>query len=406
MPAPNRNAGIDGRGMESRLPTWVAKALGLNRAAKQKERGETIASSSRPNRKISGTKLFHALLLCSGGAFLAYLIWKIGLREIWHELRSLGWGLIPLIMAEGIAEMIHTLGWRHCMNEPYRNLRWFFLFRVRMAGYAINYLTPAATLGGEVTKGTLLASAHKGPGAVTGVLIGKLCFGFAHLLFVLTGSIFIVATVKLPTALWVAMLFSSALIASGIGIFFVIQKRGKLGVMVRWLAQRKLGGRLLQKAAAGITEVDEALKSYYRERPGELLRAIGWHFLGYLIGIAQTWFFFSLLNRTSWVVAASTWFLGMWFDLLTFAMPLGLGTLEGSRIIALRAVGYNALLGMTYGVALRLAQLFWAAAGLVIYALLASGKNAESSSNLPSRELRAGSYPDGAKARAPVRNKT
>jgi conserved hypothetical protein len=335
---------------------------------------EVIASGSRPNQ--FATKLFHVVLVAVGGAFLAYLIWKIGPREIWRELSSLGWGLIPLVMAEGVAEMIHTLGWRHCMNQPYRSLPWFFLFRVRMAGYAINYLTPTATLGGEVTKGTLLASAHKGPGAVTGVLIGKLCFGLAHLLFVFSGSIFIVATVKLPTALWAAMLFSSALVASGIATFFLIQKRGKLGTIVRWIAARKLGGRLLQKAAAGITEIDEALKGYYRERPGELLRAICWHFLGYSLGIAQTWYFFSLLNRTSWVVAAATWFLGMWFDLLTFAMPFGLGTLEGTRIIALRAVGYNALLGMTYGVALRLAQLFWSAIGLVNYAFLATGQNA------------------------------
>jgi uncharacterized protein (TIRG00374 family) len=309
-----------------------------------------------------------------GAAFLAYLIWKIGPREIFREFTSLGWGLLPLILAEGLAEMIHTLGWRHCMNEPYRSLPWFFLFRVRMAGYAINYLTPTATLGGEVTKGTLLASAHKGPGAVTGVLIGKLCFGFSHLLFVVIGSIFILSTVKLPPALWIGMLFSSALVTSGMVIFLFIQKRGKLGALIRWLAARKLGGPLLQKAAAGITEIDEALKVYYRERSGELPRAIGWHLLGYSLGIAQTWYFFSLLNRASWVVAAATWFLGMWFDLLTFAMPLGLGTLEGSRIIALRAVGYNALLGMTYGVSLRLAQLFWAMVGLVNYAFLASEK--------------------------------
>jgi len=362
--------------MESRLqPAWLAKVLGINRTGGRRDRRESVESHSPSNRDHSGTKPFHFALLAVGGVFLAYLIWKIGPREIWGEFTSLGWGLIPLVLAEGIAEMIHTLGWRHCMNEPYRSLPWFFLFRVRMAGYAINYLTPTATLGGEVTKGTLLASAHKGPGAVTGVLIGKLCFGFSHLFFVLAGSIFIVATVKLPLALWLAMLFSSALITSGMVIFFVIQKRGKLGAIVRWLAQRKLGGRLLQRAAASITEVDEALKSYYREHPGELLRAIGWHLLGYSIGIAQTWFFFSLLNRTSWVVAASTWFLGMWFDLLTFAMPFGLGTLEGTRIIALRAVGYNALLGMTYGVALRLAQLFWAAAGLVNYAFLASRKS-------------------------------
>jgi uncharacterized protein (TIRG00374 family) len=321
------------------------------------------------------------VLLGIGSAFLAYLIWKIGLGEIWREFTSLGWGLIPLVLAEGIAEMIHTLGWRHCMNEPYRSLPWFFLFRVRMAGYAINYLTPTATLGGEVTKGALLASAHRGPGAVTGVLIGKLCFGFSHLLFVVAGSILILWFVKLPAALWIAMLLSSLFVTGGLVVFLLIQKRGKLGVLVRWLAERKVGGRLLQKAAASITEIDGALKVYYRERSWEVPRAICWHLLGYSVGIAQTWYFFSLLNRTSWVVAASTWFLGMWFDLLTFAMPLGLGTLEGSRIIALRAVGYNALLGITYGVALRLAQLFWAAAGLVNYAFLASRKVPNQSSH-------------------------
>jgi uncharacterized protein (TIRG00374 family) len=318
------------------------------------------------------TKFFHTILLALGAVFLAYLVWKIGAREIWRELTSLGWGLIPLVLAEGIAEMIHTLGWRHCMNEPYRSVSWFFLFRIRMAGYAINYLTPTATLGGEVTKATLLASAHKGPGAVTGVLIGKLCFGFSHLLFVVIGSMFILSRVKLPMALWLGMLLSSALVTSGMVVFLVLQKRGKLGALLRWLVERRLGGRFLQRAAAGITEIDEALKVYYRERAHALIFAIGWHLLGYSIGILQTWYFFTLLNRTSWVVAAATWFLGMWFDLLTFAMPLGLGTLEGTRIIALEAVGYNALLGITYGVSLRLAQLFWAAAGLVNYVLLVS----------------------------------
>jgi hypothetical protein len=38
--------------------------------------------------------------------------------------------------------------------------------------------------------------------------------------------------------------------------------------------------------------------------------------------------------------------------------------------VAFKAVGYNALLGMTYGVALRLGELFWAGFGLVSYGLL------------------------------------
>ena len=31
------------------------------------------------------------------------------------------------------------------------------------------------------------------------------------------------------------------------------------------------------------------------------------------------------------MVAAAVWFLGMWFDLLTFAVPMNAGTLEGTH---------------------------------------------------------------------------
>ncbi|MDB6123402.1 MAG: hypothetical protein JWQ71_2395 [Pedosphaera sp.] len=318
-------------------------------------------------------KKLHAVLLLLGVAFLTWLVRKIGVREIWHELASLGWGLIPLILCEGVAELIHTVGWRHCLNGPLRSLPLTLLFRIRMAGYAINYVTPTAMLGGEVTKAALLASHHEGPEAVSGVLIEKLCFAFSHLLFVALGSLVIVWRIQLPRPLWMAMLFSSALVGAGILAFLLLQNYGKLGVLVRWLATRNIGGRVLQQAAGKITEVDEALKVYYRKQRLALVFAICWHLLGFSVGIFQTWLFFHLLHQnTLLAVAAGTWFLGMWFDLLTFAVPMNLGSLEGSRILALKAIGYDTLLGMTYGLALRLALLFWAGFGLVSYALLAS----------------------------------
>jgi uncharacterized membrane protein YbhN (UPF0104 family) len=318
-------------------------------------------------------KKLHTALLVLGAGFLLFLVWRIGLEELWRELVSLGWGLVPLVLAEGVAEMIHTVGWRQCLSEPHRSLPWAFLFRTRMAGYAISYVTPTATLGGEVTKAALLASHRRGPEAVSGVLIGKVCFALGHLLFVVVGSAVVLWRVKLPPALFGAMLLSSGLVASGIAGFFLLQKHGKLGGLVRWLAARKVGGRVMEKAAQDITAVDEALKAFYRERPEGVLLAVCWHLLGDSVGIVQAWLFFSLLKQdASLTTAASSWFLGMWFDLLTFAVPFNLGALEGTRIVALKAIGYNALVGMTYGVMLRLALLFWTGFGLVSYGVLAS----------------------------------
>src|SRR6478736_5221681 len=120
-------------------------------------------------------KKLNLILLCLGVGFLAWLVCGIGAGELWRELRRLGWGLLPFILGEGAAEMIHTLGWRRCLSGPYRLLPWSLLFRIRMSGYAINYLTPTASLGGEVTRSALLASHYRSPEAVSGVLIEKVC---------------------------------------------------------------------------------------------------------------------------------------------------------------------------------------------------------------------------------------
>ncbi len=318
-------------------------------------------------------KKLHTVLLVLGVVFLVYLLRNIGVGELWRQLTLLGWGLVPLLLSEGAAEMIHTLGWRRCLSGPLRSLPFWLLFRVRMAGYAINYLTPTAALGGEVTRATLLASYGRGSQVVSALLIDKACGAFGHLLFVVIGAVVIWRQVKLPAPLGAAMIFAAGLLAAGIIAFLLLQVYGKLGAVLRWLAKRHIGGQKLQTVAGQITAVDEAFRVFYRERPVDLALALAWHVLAYPVGILQTWLFFALLEpHASWVVATNVWFLGLWFDLLTFAVPFNLGTLEGSRIVAFKAIGHQALQGMTYGMTLRLALVFWAAFGLVNYALLAA----------------------------------
>lgn len=313
-------------------------------------------------------KKLHTLLLLLGFVFLGYLIWKLGAARLWSELMALGWGLVPFIAFEFLAEALHTKGWSYCLDGPYRRLSWFQLFRIRLAGNAINYLTPTAAMGGEITKVGLLSSNHKGPGAVSGVLVGRLSTGFAHASFVTCGSIVVLCWAHLPRAVWAAMFASGGFIISGMVVFLLLQKYGKFGAFIRWLAARPFAGRLLHKVEQEVSSVDEALKTFYRERPRDLALAIGWQLLGHSTGLLQTWWFLSLIHQIYSIETIPTvWVLGMWFDMLTFAVPLNMGTLEGSRVVAFKAAGLGGLAGMTYGIALRLAQLSVAAFGLVNY---------------------------------------
>jgi uncharacterized membrane protein YbhN (UPF0104 family) len=315
----------------------------------------------------------NAALLLLGVAFLVYLLVKVGPANLWRELTFLGWGLLPLILAEGLGNLAHTLGWRRCLHHSHRNVPLGRLFGMAMAGYALNYLTPSASIAGEVSKASLLTSNQNGPQAASSVLADKLTMSFAHLLLVALGSLVLLWGVKLPTELWAGLAVASVFVIGGMVAFLLIQKHGKLGALVRWLVARQLGGKALKETARTISQVDTALAEFYRERPRDLGLSVLWHFLGHSMAIVQTWLFLYLLHQhVSFVGAACAAFLGLWFDLLTFAVPLNLGALEGGRVLALKAVGCDAVLGVAFGLAVRVSQLFWAGVGLANYGLLLS----------------------------------
>ena len=157
-------------------------------------------------------KKLNAALLLLGVTLLGYLIWRVGPRNLWQQVKVLGWGLIPLILSEGAANLAHTGGWNCCINTPHRSVPLLRLFRMAMAGFAINYLTPTASMGGEVSKAALLASDVKGPEAVSSVLADKFCMAFAHLLLALAGALFLLWWTSLPVEIWAAMAVSIGLL--------------------------------------------------------------------------------------------------------------------------------------------------------------------------------------------------
>jgi uncharacterized protein (TIRG00374 family) len=319
-------------------------------------------------------KKFHIATILLGVGLLILLIWQIGPDALWLDLCLLGWGLVVFVLMEGIVDIFHTVGWRYCLSEPLRSLSFFRLFGIRLAGSSINYVTPTADLGGEVIKGSLLSLDYPGPEAATGVIIGKLSYALSQLLFVVLGSMLILWKIDLPAAGSTAMLTASVLLGAGIVGFLIVQKQGKLGAVVRWLVAHKVGGEILQKAANQISQVDLALQKFYQERPMDLPLSMLWHMLGMIFSIMKTWYFLLLLADGSFFAAAGIWFLGTWFNLITFAIPMGIGVQEGSRVIAFKALGFDSALGLTYGIALRLEQIFWAGAGLFIYVALLARK--------------------------------
>jgi hypothetical protein len=316
-------------------------------------------------------KKFHSIALISGLILFSFLIWKIGPGDLWRQLATLGWGLLPMILMNGATKFLHAVGWRYCLYGPHRSLPFLQVLMIRMAGFSINQLTPTATIGGDVSMGALLAMANPGTEAVGSAMIGKLSHALAQLIFAVIGSIFILLGLSLPEGGWWAMITGSCLLGAGIAGFFIFLKYGIFGASLRWMVSRGYGGKTIEKAASKITQVDEETKRYYQTNNIDFLLSIFWNVLALAGGILQTWFFFHFTDiKTTWLIVAAVWFLATWFEIASFAIPSNVGILEGTSVIVLKIAGFSSALGLAYGIALRVGQLFWTAIGLVCYLIL------------------------------------
>ena len=145
------------------------------------------------------------------------------------------------------------------------------------------------------------------------------------------------------------MLLGGGLLASGLAAFLILQRKGLLGTLARRPALKKLGGKRFSDLMAGVASVDRELAAFHKERPWGMVRAMLWYLGGFACYICQVKIFLDLAaGGGDWIAAAGIWFLGSWFDLAGFAVPLRLGVQEGSRVIALVVLGYPAALGLAF----------------------------------------------------------
>ena len=109
----------------------------------------------------------------------------MSLRRRALAVLRVGWGIVLVVGQEVVAHLLNTLGWRfafardHAAALPFR-----VLLRLRLAGDAVNYLTPSATIAGEYARVAMLGDRLGADTRTASVLVAKFAQTLAQALFV------------------------------------------------------------------------------------------------------------------------------------------------------------------------------------------------------------------------------
>jgi hypothetical protein len=275
------------------------------------------------------------------------LVWRVDVGAVRAALGRLGWGMTLIVGQELVAHVCNALAWRMALSPsdaarvPFREL-----LGLRIAGDAVNYLTPTATLGGELARMALLQA--RGGAAEASVIVAKLAQTVAQAVFIVAGAVFFAASVS---TLWMP---AAGPVIAGIAVVVV------LAVTLR------RHGRRFVTFPGRLTAAPRAVE-LWRNHPGRVVMSAVLFAAAYLWGAFEAyWICWFLGLRIPVGTALVIETLSIAVDGLFFMVPAKIGTQEGGKVAIFLLLGLPASLGFAFGVARHVREFAWAAAGAVL----------------------------------------
>ena len=308
-------------------------------------------------------RAFRSLATVAGLALMVVLIVRVGSDDaLTAAARALGWRSLLVCLPFALIMAVDTVGWRYAF--AYDRVPFLRLMAARIAGEAVSVVTALASVGGDAVKVWFLRPHVPYQESVASVIIAKTTITLSQALFLSIGVVAALA-LAIDARLVRAMLWLLLIELIGAGGFLVVQIAG--------LVTR--GARLLERfkklhALAAAENLDRTLQSFYRREWRRFALSVGFHLLGWIMGVFETWLFLRVLQIPASITTALVIeTLGSAVRFATFFVPGSLGALEGANTAAFAALGFGAQAGLAFSLLRRLRQVVWIGLGVVVLLL-------------------------------------
>jgi len=288
---------------------------------------------------------------------LAALVWMLDPAAVGKMVLGVGWGMILILSQEIVAHVLNAFGWRLTFTaEQAQTVPLAELVKLRIAGDAVNYLTPSATVAGEFTRTAMLNDSHRFEVRAASVLVAKCAQTLAQFLFASAGMVlaFWTGALDIPTAR-TAYLVGAGLVVALAG--------GWLGFW--WFGRRSSRSPARSPADTGFAAIVSVFRSFVVRYPGRCVLSTLLFLIAYAWGAFESYWICHFIGLPVGVgVAFMIETLSVAVDSILFMVPAKIGTQEGGKAAVFAALGLPVASGLAFGVVRHIRELIWAALGL------------------------------------------
>jgi len=326
-----------------------------------------MGGSSLPGRdevRRKGT-IFLASLL--GAGLLAFILERVGWREVLGTIFRLGlFGALALSLSVALAFSCSAASWRTMLRAYGITPGWGALLRIKLGGFAVSYLTPLSSLGGEPVSIYLMARETGAPPmrVAATLIVAKFLEGLSLVGLIYLGSLYLFWSGDFPKA--------RSLLIAGNAILGVLLLLGLINFAGRRLWVSRFLSRLIPQARARtlvlrVREVEKEVSEAFRLHLRATLSALAMSMLGMGAIYLRPWIFFYFSQGMGLTAAELAAIFGLYVVLATFfwITPAGLGVIEGGMIGIFQLINLTAEGAVAYTLAVKGLEITAAALGVI-----------------------------------------
>jgi uncharacterized membrane protein YbhN (UPF0104 family) len=305
-------------------------------------------------------------VLVAGLGLFGVLLYEVGPAAVVVNIRLAGWGILLLVAQELLAFGCNTLGWWYAFPAPGPGVRFRRMLAARIAGDAVNYVTPTATLGGEFVRVRMLREHAGATPIVASVAIAKLSQTVAQMAFIVAGLAIVLRAMPLPAPLRHGLVASLVVMAAVAVPLFVAQRRGLSTPVVRVLNTLGFAGAA-RAVAARLRHLDQEIAAFHAAGTARFARSMAFFFVGWTLGaveVALALFLLHIPLTLERVVVIEI--LSTTIDAILFFVPGKVGTQEGGKVLIFTMLGLDPAQGLSFAIMRRIREMTWAGIGLII----------------------------------------
>lgn len=309
-----------------------------------------------------------------GLAVLIIMVTQLDFAQVLAGLQRAGYWFFAVILLWFFLYMFNAAAWYIIIKSQSGKgkVPFWWLYKITVSGFAINYATPGGLMGGEPYRIMALSPRIGAERASSSVILYAMTHIFSHFWFWLVSILLYIITQ--PVNLFMGLLLTAIGIFCVTAIWFFL-KGYKKGIAVRCMnilrhfpMIKRWANGFLERRKEQLDVVDRQIAALHNQNPCTFATAVALELACRIVSALEIYFILLVIMpaEANYLECILILAFTSFFANLLFFIPLQLGGREGGFLLSAKGLALTANAGIFVALIIRVRELVWTAIGLLL----------------------------------------